>query len=146
MWVIPGHSPRVVHGLGRSIDIAPTILDLAGVRGPSLDGQSTLRYFSSGRLPDRDRYAETHHGGAASMVRADGWKLVATNAIEHHRLAVFDLRSDPREQVDLIDTPEGRDVLRWAIDRHRELKERPREREGLVRRARERLRRGAAST
>jgi arylsulfatase A-like enzyme len=146
MWLIPGHAPRVVQGLGRSIDIAPTILDLAGVRRPRFDGESTLRYFASGRLPDRERYAETHYGGAASMVRADGWKLVATGASEHHRLAVFDLRSDPGEQVDLIDTPEGQDVLRWAIDRHRELKEAPQERAGPLRRVRERLRRGAAST
>jgi hypothetical protein len=64
------------------------------------------------------------------MVRSDGWKLISTGirstrppqgAPDHHRLAVFDLRSDPDEYVNLIDTPQGQEVLRWAVERHREL-------------------------
>ena len=132
MWVIPGHSPQVMHGIGRSIDIAPTILDLAGVRRRGLDGQSMLRHFDSGRFPDRDRYAENQIGGCVSMVRSDGWKLISTGLVQgadpprhapdYHRLAVFDLGSDPDEYVNLVDTPKGRGVLRWAVERHRELK------------------------
>jgi arylsulfatase A-like enzyme len=131
MWVIPGHPPRVMHGIGRSIDIAPTILDMAGLDPTGLDGESMLRHFGSGRFPDRDRYAENPAGDCASMVRADGWKLVSTGPVKHgepprkapeyHRLAVFDLRSDPYEHVNLVDAPEGREVLRWAIERHQEL-------------------------
>jgi hypothetical protein len=43
------------------------------------------------------------------------------HAPEFHRLAVFDLRTDPLEQVNLIDTPQGSEVLEWALERHREL-------------------------
>jgi hypothetical protein len=129
MWVIPGRSPRVMHGIGRSIDIAPTILELAGVAGPEMDGESMLGQFDSGRFPDRDRYAE-NKGGCVSMVRSDGWKLISTGidddrpqreAPDYHRLAVFDLRSDPREYVNLVDSPEGQDMVRWAVERHQEL-------------------------
>jgi hypothetical protein len=132
MWVIPGHRPQVIHGIGRSVDIAPTILDLAGLDPAGLDGESMLEHFASGRFPDRDRYAENPRGGCVSMVRADGWKLVSTGVVrddepprtasDYHRLAAFDLHADPHEQVNLVDTPEGKEVLRWAVKRHQELK------------------------
>jgi hypothetical protein len=131
MWIIPGWRPRVMHGIGRSIDIAPTILDLAGLDPTGLDGESMLEQFDSGRFPDRDRYAENPKGGCISMVRSDGWKLVSTGparddapprtASDYHRLAVFDLRSDPYEHVNLVGTTEGKEVLRWAVERHQEL-------------------------
>ena len=131
MWVIPGQAPRVMHGIGRSIDTAPTILELAGVERDGLDGESMLGDFGAGRFPDRDRYAE-NPGGCVSMVRYDGWKFISTgipepdagpprHAPEHHHLAVFDLRSDPDEYVNLIETPQGQEVHRWAVERHREL-------------------------
>jgi hypothetical protein len=130
MWVIPGHQPRVMHGIGRSIDIAPTILDLAGLDSSALDGESMVRHFGSGRFPDRDRYAENPSGSCVSMVRSDGWKLTSTGRVQgaepprqapdYHRLAVFDLSSDPDEYVNLIGTAQGKEVLWWAIERHRE--------------------------
>ena len=129
MWVIPGSPPRVMHGIGRSIDIAPTILELLGVAAPEMDGESMLGQFESGRFRDRDRYAE-NPGGCVSMVRSDGWKLISTRidndrrrreAPDYHRLAVFDLRSDPGEYVNLVDTPQGQDVVRWAVEHHQEL-------------------------
>ena len=131
MWLIPGQAPRVMQGIGRSIDIAPTLLELAGVERPDLDGESMLPHFASGLLPERDRYAENQLGPCLSMVRADGWKFVSTgisssrhpphHAPEFHRLAVFDLGSDPHEYVNLVDTPQGGEVLQWALERHREL-------------------------
>jgi hypothetical protein len=136
MWVIPGMPPRTLDGIGRSVDIAPTLLDLAGISHDGMDGQSRLPFFREGGFPPRDRYAETPlSGGAVSMVRADGKKLIsmgtpadredtvrAMRGFSQHRMAVFDLTSDPHEYVNLADTPQGRDVMAWAIERHRELK------------------------
>ncbi len=137
MWVIPGHPPLTMAGIGRLIDFAPTILDLAGVEPMSTDGESMLAAFASGRFAARDRYAEAPLGGGClSMVRSDGLKLVSTGlpaggvdttfaqrGFPEHRLAVFDLESDPWEYVNLVHTPRGREVVRWAIARHRQLKE-----------------------
>jgi hypothetical protein len=131
LWVIPGRAPRVVSGIARSIDIAPTVLDLAGVERAGLDGKSMLGHFDAGRFPDRDRYAENHTGACVSMVRADGWKVISTGKLppgtepreapDFHDVAVFDLRSDPWEYVNLADTPQGREALAWAVARHEEL-------------------------
>jgi hypothetical protein len=130
MWIIPGRSPRVIHGIGRSVDIPPTILELACVEPKAeLDGESMLADFSGGAFPGRDRYAENQLGGCLSMVRSDGWKLISVvpsndpprQAPDFHRLAIFDLRSDPYENVNLIDTERGQEVLHWAVARHREL-------------------------
>jgi arylsulfatase A-like enzyme len=137
MWVIPGLSARVMRGIGRSIDIPPTVLELAGIAVQGLHGESMLPHFSAGAFPDRDRYAETpNSGGCLSMVRADGLKLIsmgrkgheedtdfAQRGFRHHALAVIDLTSDPYEYVNLIDTAQGREALAWAVRRHRELKE-----------------------
>jgi hypothetical protein len=136
MWLIPGLAPRVMRGIGRSIDIAPTILELAGIPSQGLDGESMLPDFAAGGFPARDRYAETYQsGGCLSMVRADGLKLVAVGAggdaedpvhahrgFPDHSLAVFDLTSDPYEYVNLIDTTQGREILEWGMRRHSEMK------------------------
>jgi hypothetical protein len=135
MWMIPGRPPSVMRGIGRSIDFAPTILDLAGVEPKAMDGESMLEHFSEGIFPDRDRYAESPiSGGCLSMVRKDGYKLVTIGAggdgedntfalrgFAEHRLAVFDLESDPFEYVNLLETQQGQEVLDWAISRHGEL-------------------------
>jgi arylsulfatase A-like enzyme len=136
MWIIPNRAPRVMRGIGRSIDFAPTILDLAGIGPQEMDGESMLGCFSEGAFPDRDRYAEAPIGvGCLSMVRDDGYKFIsvgsngmkedriqAQRGFAGHRLAVFDLKPDPYEYVNLIDTQQGQEVLEWSISRHKKLK------------------------
>jgi arylsulfatase A-like enzyme len=135
MWRIPGRAPRVVTGIARSIDIAPTVLELAGVPHGTMDGTSMLRDFDAGFFPERDRYAESFYGeGCVSMVRSDGFKFVSTGfereeekiGPQNHRMAVFDLRADPREYVNLVSSEKGREVVRWAREMHASLKPRPR--------------------
>jgi hypothetical protein len=75
LWLIPGVEPRVMRGIGRSVDIAPTLLQLAGLPAGDLDGESMLPHFKDGAFPDRDRYAEGP--GCVSMVRADGMKVIS---------------------------------------------------------------------
>ncbi len=123
MWLIPGEKPKVMRGLGRSIDITPTILDLAKITPQKMDGESMLDQFSDGIFPDRDRYAEVP-SYCISMVRKDGYKFLSEMGGAHqHKLAVFDLKTDPYEYANLIDTPQGQEVLKWAITKHKELKE-----------------------
>jgi hypothetical protein len=135
MWIIPNLSPRTITGIGRSIDIAPTILELAEIDPKSpMDGKSMIKHLKNKTFPDRDRYAESGIGGAISMVRKDGFKLISTGVIsasakegelygpDYHKLAVFDLKSDPYEYVNLINTNQGQEFLEWAITKHKDLK------------------------
>lgn len=127
MWIIPGMEPKVISGIGRSIDITPTTLDLASISHAEMDGESMLAYFRSGEIPHRDRYAEAFNGksaGVLSMVRGDGFKFIWGRAgiFKSHAPAVFDLRSDPYEYVNLLKTPKGQEILKWAIQTHASLK------------------------
>ena len=130
MWKIPGIEPKVMSGIWRLIDLAPTILDIAAIKHPRFDGESMIPDFQNKNVfPLRNRYAESGH--AVSMVREDGYKLISTGVrdsidrIDLHQLAVFDLRSDPYEYVNLIDTSQGADVLSWAIETHSKLEKLP---------------------
>src|SRR5258708_10093280 len=116
MGGIPGHKHSVTEGISRWIDIAATLLDLAGIAHDPMDGQTMLPYFAQGEFPARDRYAESGAGGSISMVRADGYKLISTGVKpegqrsgefygpDYHRLAVFNLQADPCEYFNIVDT------------------------------------------
>jgi hypothetical protein len=136
MWLIPGRAPDTITGISRTIDIAPTLLELAEIPFVEMDGESMLPHFERGEFPERDRYAESGEGGSLSMVRSDGYKLLSTGdppegqrkgefyGPDYHRLAVFDLGADPWEYVNLVETPRGREVVNWAIETHSRLKTR----------------------
>ena len=135
MWLIPGQKPGWMRGLGRLIDFAPTVLELAGLPPGERDGESMLAHFAAGAFPARERHAETPGSpGCLSMVREDQMKLIARSnygsegpgcGFADHTLAVFDLAADPYEQVNLLGTRAGRDMLAWAVARHAELKSWP---------------------
>jgi len=134
MWLIPGEMSRTINGISRSIDFTPTLLAIAGIKPNFMDGESMLRYFSNGVFPDRVRYAE-NRWACMSMVREDNFKIISTgfrskkeergkkDGPAYHRLAVFDLKADPYEYVNLIDTTKGKKVHRWAMDEYKKLKD-----------------------
>jgi hypothetical protein len=122
MWLIPGKKSKLMRGVGRSIDITPTILDLAKITPKMMDGESMINQFDEGFFPDRDRYAEVPQY-CISMVRADGYKFISIRGFpSQHILAVFDLKNDPDEYLNIINTPQGQEVVKWAVKKHKELK------------------------
>ncbi len=82
----------------RTVDIVPTLLDLAGAAPPSKsDGESLQVYFSGKDGIDRPAIGETDYPlrfGWAPLrsVRQDGYKF-----IESPRPELYDLRQDPSE-------------------------------------------------
>lgn len=92
---IPGVAPRAVEAQVSTVDIVPTLLELAGLPALDGDGRSLLD-----PTPDRIVFAATSDRGVLSQVgaRRPDWKLIrhlADGREEAYRLDV-----DPRERVD----------------------------------------------
>lgn len=116
--VKPGKSNALVS----SLDVYPTILDLAGVPAPShLMGKSLVPVLKDPSEKVRDYVVtecvgppEKRLGTGHRMVRTDHFKYILSSSDEE---AFFDLRNDPCELKNLIAEPE----LKVEIDRHRKL-------------------------
>lgn len=104
--------PGVVAGATRDEpvglqDLAPTILDYAGVTPPADLHGASLRPLLEGRtVPWRDAYYVqniTHVSAIMQRcIRTALWKLIASANGEHQ---LFDLATDPEEELDIFTTP-----------------------------------------
>ena len=109
------------------LDIAPTLLDLAGVEVPSvLDGTSVMPLVGRETDPERAVMGEYLGEGAVApifMIRRGPWKFVWS---QPDGAQLFDLDADPHELADLVGDHEHTDVVadftgevlrRWDPDR-----------------------------
>ena len=97
----PGIEPGVVADQVRSVDLAPTLVELAGLRGGGFeDGSSLLALLDGRERGDRVALAATSDRGTLSQVavRRPPWKLV--RHLADGREEAFRLDLDPRELVD----------------------------------------------
>ena len=100
---------KIIEGQVRSIDIAPTVLDLVefskGEIDPAMDGKSLVPSIENLKGHGERAYAETvwsaYGMGARQMLREDNWKYIRYNSSMCEEF--FDLKKDPREQINLID-------------------------------------------
>jgi arylsulfatase A-like enzyme len=84
----------------QTIDVLPTLLELAGAPLPSgIAGKTLLPVLRGDDATPREAYSELlyRYGDSRSIVR-DGRKLTRTKKGEEIREEVFDLAADPREQ------------------------------------------------
>ncbi len=104
----PGTLPsgRRLAGQFRSVDLLPTLLELLGAKPVASSGTSRAAQLKAGaRLPDNESYAESLYGqlhfGWAPLraLRAEGLKY-----IDAPRPELYDLRNDPTESRNLVDT------------------------------------------
>lgn len=103
-----------------NIDIAPTLLELAGIPVPSeMHGQDLLPVFQGGDLQDPrsallfEFWPETDLPGQKSWwkaVRTDRWKYVHYYK-EPFYDELYDLENDPYEMTNLIESPAHEDTL-----------------------------------
>ncbi len=118
--VIPGAKQGyVVEEVAANLDIAPTILDLAGVRQmpPEFAGASLLPLARGEEVPDwRDSllyeyYWEFNFPSTPTTfaVRTDRFKLIQYHGIWDTD-ELYDLHNDPKEMNNLIDDPEFLEV------------------------------------
>lgn len=101
-----GFTNRMVKGVIGTIDVAPTILDLAGLPIPaSWQGRSLVSAMRAGHSDARPVVSETRIApryGWLRSVRTDRWKIVAQAPFEH-TMQVYDLASDPGETTNRMD-------------------------------------------
>jgi arylsulfatase A-like enzyme/Tfp pilus assembly protein PilF len=99
---MPGIKPGRVSHQVRSLDVMPTILELAGVSSGEYQFQGvSLRPLldGDGSLPGLVAFSEAaYRGDQAAIASADGWKMIRDKASDTTEL--FDLKADPREQND----------------------------------------------
>jgi arylsulfatase A-like enzyme len=110
----PGLAPAVIESQVRTVDLAPTLLELAGLGPPAeADGASLLRLVQGGETGDRTALAMTSDRGVLSAigVRRPPWKLV--RHLPSGAEEAFRLDSDPRERVNVAGEapPELRELL-----------------------------------
>jgi N-acetylglucosamine-6-sulfatase len=114
-------APGVIHGgttvtqMVQNIDVAPTLLEAAGVplppNAPKMDGRSFWPLLQGQNMPWRDHilyeyYWEWNFPATPTTfaIRTERWKLIATQGI-WDRNALYDLQNDPLERHNLIAVP-----------------------------------------
>jgi arylsulfatase A-like enzyme len=117
---------RVVSQTVRSIDVLPTILELAGIEAPAdLDGRSLVPLLHGKRDAPRAAYLESDvkmfventrreipgQAGVIRGLRTDRFKFLLHATREGPREELFDLPNDPGETRDLARDPAYADDL-----------------------------------
>jgi arylsulfatase A-like enzyme len=115
----PGLEPSVVRSQVRSIDLMPTMLDLAGTAVDDIDGASLLPVVEGREQADRLCVVAGTDMGALSQlaIRMPPWKLI--HHVETGREEAYRLDVDPRERTSVPGDvpPELRDILFLELER-----------------------------
>jgi arylsulfatase A-like enzyme len=113
---------RVKEGVA-GIDVAPTMLGLAGIGSPEpFQGRSLPVVDGAFQLdPAHPIYAETRREVDRQAVIVDGWKLIQDKKKKKKKKSfqLFDLEMDPKERVNLYEkSPEMAESLRSRLAEH----------------------------
>ncbi len=117
--------PRLVAAPGRhaeqmalNIDLAPTLLELAGVKAPAeMQGKSLVPALRNPKAPGRksfmyELFKDFPFGGRVPpnrTLRTERYKYIRWDSCRAPEL--YDLSKDPREMKNIILTPEGKKLL-----------------------------------
>ena len=115
----PGTEPGVSSSLVTNVDIAPTVLEAFGLTAPGeWQGHSLFPLFRDPATALRDELVVSHavYCAQRALIR-DRYKLIRTYKGRGAGIELYDLHSDPYEQVDLARTvPEVAVEMSNALD------------------------------
>jgi arylsulfatase A-like enzyme len=102
-------SPKIIDDIALNIDIAPTILQLAGVEKPeNMQGEDLLNRKKL-KSKNRDSFFYEHTFlGSPKLPKVEGVvskSLKYLNYIEYDYEVIYDLENDPHEKYNLINNP-----------------------------------------
>ena len=114
---------QVIEKMVQNIDVAPTILELAGIQKPQqMQGTSIMPLIRGEEVEWRDRifyeyYWEYAYPSTPTMhgVRTDRYKYIRYHGIWDTN-EFYDLQEDPHEMNNLIASPEHQDLIRDLAD------------------------------
>ncbi len=122
----PGADPAVVSHVASLVDVAPTILDLAGVPLPETFEGRALFETEEGGGGDTVVFGEIRRFNFRWYARSATWKLILTSGPEKNVKGVpvkrgvelYDVASNPGETVNLFspESPAGEDLLMKLYD------------------------------
>lgn len=119
---------KVANQMVLNIDVAPTILDIAGIPLPeNMEGRTITPILRDNRAPWREAWLYEYFKDfpyqvpEMKAVRTERFKYIEYSGRKAAEL--FDLISDPREKKNLINTPEGRMILPQLKAMLKDLKE-----------------------
>ncbi len=126
----PPDHPRVVNQMVLTTDFAPTILDIAGLKAPgNMQGRSWKALAEGQAVPDwRASYVYMYnyekqfpYTPNVRALRTDEWKYIRyPNSKEPHMAELYNLKTDPRENINLINDPAYRsrvEAMHAELDR-----------------------------
>ena len=116
----PGVSEGVVVStVARSIDVAPTLLDYAGLAPRTMQGRSLRRAVAGERLADEPAYSESLHPQLQyGWAPLHAWRTATHKLIEAPRVELYDLAQDANEREDRsAREPERVEAMRRELQR-----------------------------
>ena len=84
-----------------SVDVMPTLLDLAGLSVPAVDGSSLKSALQTGAATDHDAFSETDYPIRFGWAPLRSIRQGGAKYIEAPRPEYYDLKADPRELTNL---------------------------------------------
>ena len=103
-WIVAGvgvPEGRVVDTIARGIDVAPTLLDYAGLGLPGMEGRSLRPAIDGKTLADAPAYAESMHPQLQyGWAPLHAWRTKHFKLIEAPRPELYDLEADGGETRD----------------------------------------------
>ncbi|MBT7702463.1 MAG: DUF4976 domain-containing protein [Verrucomicrobia bacterium] len=113
-------------------DLSATVMDLAGVPAPHMDGRSLMPVINDPGTEWRKDWYYLHDVHSRSKgklpncegVRTERWKYIHYRGTKPVQEELFDLQADPREMNDLSKSPEYSEKLNKLRARNSEFKAR----------------------